>query len=281
MKTTVYYFSGTGNSLYIAKILAGSLNAELLPMTGAAGLTEIRPGADAVGLVYPVYYNDLPMIVREFAGRLRGIEKAYVFAVCTYGGCGSRSIKSLEEIITASGGALTASYGLHMPQNAFSKPWESNIRLVESAGRKAEKIARAVKARKTGNNLKGFLNFVFLRLHPKLLPGISANLSKRAGLSPEDGLDRLIRASDRLYEAGNGCMGCGLCEKVCPVGNIALENGRPKWLGHCENCLACYDWCPARAISGGVAHSGYFYTNPKIKAAEIMAQSNRRVSPLS
>jgi ferredoxin len=225
-----------------------------------------------IGIVYPVYYNDLPAIVSEFAGKLRDIGGRYIFAVCNYGGCGSQSVKSLAEILQTAGGTLSASWGIHMPQNAFSKPWENNVRLVEKASRRAEKIAEDIKARKKGDHLKGLLNAVFLRLHPKLLPRIRADLSKRTGLPPKTALNALIRANDRRLSAGPLCAGCGLCERVCPVGNIEMDGGRPKWLGHCENCLACYDWCPSHAIGGAVAHEGYFYRNPRISAAEIIAQ---------
>ena len=272
MKSSVYYFSGTGNTLFIARTLARQLDGALIPIAQTAGTEELYPDADVVGIVYPVYYNDLPAIVRDFAGKLRGISRTYLFAVCNYGGCGSQSVKSLGELFKASGGELALSHGIHMPQNAFSKPWENHLRLIAKAERKTATIAEDIIGRKKGNNLTGLLNFVFVRLHRTLLPGIRANLAKRTGLSPETELNALIRAGDRPYTAGDACTGCGVCVNVCPVGNIMLDGGRPKWLGRCENCLACYDWCPAKAIEGGVASRGYHYRNPRITAADIMAQ---------
>lgn len=273
MKTAVYYFSGTGNSLYLARETASLLGGALIPIASTIQSDRICPEADIVGIVYPVYYNDLPVIVREFAEKLRDVENKYIFALCNYGGCGSQSVKTLGEIMKASGGELAASFGIHMPQNAFLKPWENNLRLFEKAGKSAAKIARAVKARKKGNDLKGLLDFIFVRLHPKLLPRIKADLSKRTSLPPETSLDVLIRSNDRRYTTGDQCTGCGLCAKVCPVANIEMDGGKPLWQGHCENCLACYDWCPQKAIEGGVASKGYYYINPKVKASEMIAFS--------
>jgi ferredoxin/flavodoxin len=276
-KPSIYYFSGTGNTLYLAKETARLLDAELLPIvTALAGEGRIVPDADVVGIVYPVYYNDLPAVVMDFAKRLAGIETAYVFAVCNYGGCGSHSVKTLGELIKDAGGELSAAYGIHMPQNAFKKPWEKNERIVGRGGAKIRKIAADVKAKKKGNHLKGLLNYIFLRVHPRMLPKIKADLAEAAGLSPELDLDVLIRAGDRRFRATERCTGCGTCARVCPVGNIELKDGKPVWLGRCENCLACYDWCPQRAVEGGVASEGYYYTNPRIKTKDMLAQRPHR-----
>lgn len=271
-KTRIYYFSGTGNTLYLAREASARLGAELIPIAAAARQDVIRPGADVVGIFYPVYYNDLPMIVRDFADRLRCQENTYVFAVCNYGGCGGRSVKTLSERIRAAGGALDAAYGIHMPQNAFPKPWERNDKLIEKGGARARKIAEDVQARKKGIFLRGPLNALFLRLHPSLLPRIRADLAKKTGLSPETPLDVLVRSVDGSYTSGDRCTGCGICEKVCPVNNLVLDGGRPRWLGHCENCLACYNWCPVKAIRSPTPRAGYYYRNARIEAPDIMAQ---------
>ena len=276
-KPIIYYFSGTGNSLYIAQETARLLDGELIPIVSVLGSEVVHPEAEVVGIVYPVYYNDLPAAVMDFAKKLRGIQNSYLFAVCNYGGCGSQSVKTLGKLVEAAGGALATSYGIHMPQNAFRKPWEINDRLIERAGAKIRKIAQDVNAQKKGNHLKGLLNFIFVRLHPRLLPKIKADLASSSGLPPDLDRDVLIRASDKRYRINSSCTGCGLCASVCPVSNIELQDGKPVWLGRCENCLACYTWCPSKAIEGSVATAGYFYTNPRIGIKDIIVQRHSRV----
>ena len=105
-----------------------------------------------------------------------------------------------------------------------------------------------------------------------MLPKIKADLASASDLSPKLDLDILIRAGDKRYGTNENCTGCGICARACPVGNIELKDGRPVWLGRCENCLACYDWCPQHAIEGGVASAGYYYTNPRIHIKDITAQ---------
>ena len=83
--------------------------------------------------------------------------------------------------------------------------------------------------------------------------------------------DKLIRLSDRSFEATDACTGCGLCEKVCPAGNIETAGGRPVWRHRCENCLACAHWCPERAIRGGVINE-YYYRHPGLTLKDMEAQ---------
>lgn len=274
-KTVVYYFSGTGNTLYLAKLLSNALRADLVSIASTTGAITVRPEAEVIGIVYPVYYNDPPNIVREFAGKLRGIDTSYIFTICNYGGCGSQSVKSLEKIISATGGELTAAYGIHMPQNAFLKPWENNLKLLDKAALRIQRIAQDVKGRKKGNHLKGLLNFVFVWLHQKLIPIMKRDLASKTGLSPETSMEVLVQSVDKTFSVGEFCIGCGTCARVCPVGNIEMHDNKPLWQGWCENCLACYNWCPVSAIEGAIAKKDYFYKNPRISLEEMLAQQKK------
>jgi hypothetical protein len=64
-KAVIYYFSGTGNSLYLAKVLAENLGDHLVPIVSTMRVEAIRPEASVVGIVYPVCFNDLPVLVGE------------------------------------------------------------------------------------------------------------------------------------------------------------------------------------------------------------------------
>ncbi len=75
----------------------------------------------------------------------------------------------------------------------------------------------------------------------------------------------------KKFSATAACTGCGVCAKVCPVNNIALNREkRPVWEAHCEYCLACINWCPAQAIESGKATQGRNrYHHPDVTAAEL------------
>lgn len=60
----------------------------------------------------------------------------------------------------------------------------------------------------------------------------------------------------KKFTVSDVCVSCGKCEKVCPLGNIRMENGRPVWGEHCTHCMACISGCPAEAIEYGKSTRG-------------------------
>jgi MinD superfamily P-loop ATPase len=81
--------------------------------------------------------------------------------------------------------------------------------------------------------------------------------------------EQLIYLADKSFTADDTCNGCAICSRVCPVGNIRMVDNKPKWLNHCENCLACYNWCPQKAIKNGLMQKDFYYLNPQITLAEF------------
>ena len=58
------------------------------------------------------------------------------------------------------------------------------------------------------------------------------------------------------FTASDVCIGCGKCEKLCPLNNITLQNARPVWGTNCTQCMACICYCPTRAIEYGKKSAG-------------------------
>lgn len=281
---TVWWFSGTGNSLLVARELASRLGSRLEPMTKCLdGSAAPRRGEDCI-LVFPVYFGAIPAIVARFASAVAETGPASVTAVATYGGGAGESCDQLDEILGARGLSLRARYGLHVPQNSFSKPWERNEALLARTSRRLERIAREIQVGTPAEDYDlAFLRWALAGLRPRLRALYRATLLKSAGMNDDPSLSNrdLLGPSDRSYRATESCVGCGLCERLCPVGNIEMEAGKPQWLGRCEVCLSCYHHCPMRAITGGIAAPGYFYRNPLIDPAELEVQRPLRKSMAS
>lgn len=275
MKTEIFYFTGTGNSLVVARQLAGRLEAPLVSIASARDVSAIATDAELIGIVFPNYYGDIPLLVGRFTERLRANESARIFAVCTYGGGPGKAFTSLEKILEAGGLSLWGRYGIHMPQNAFRKPWEKYPKIYASASKQLEKIARLIVKEKGRHRVKDLLlETLLLPLAALVEPATRKWLGSCSGSSPDLPMADLIHRSDRIFGVNEACNGCGICARVCPADNIRMEKGKPVWSGKCENCIACYNWCPRRAITGGIAKEGYFYRHPDVTVSDMTAQKN-------
>jgi MinD superfamily P-loop ATPase len=95
------------------------------------------------------------------------------------------------------------------------------------------------------------------------------------------GLNRLafphVPTMDRSFWVDEKCNGCGICKAVCPSGNIDLPEERPAWQHHCEQCLACIQWCSQEAIQFGKKTPRYKrYHHPEVTLKEMLAAAPTR-----
>jgi len=258
MTTTLYAYTGTGNSLWAAQTLAASLgDAEVVGMARHPD-GPVRPTADAVGLVFPVHMWGSPRRPLELGRRLELAPAAYLFAVAVNAGQVSRTLVQLSEELSARGLRLYAGYSLEMPSNYI--PWggpgpaEEMERRFAAAREKLAGIAERTARRDPGPIERGPLwqRVVFTGLH-KLSFG-------------------QVPTMDRSFFADERCNGCGVCVRVCPAQNVRIVDGKPRWSGRCEQCLACLQWCPAKALQHGKKTAGYErYHHPEVRLADVVA----------
>ncbi len=81
----ILYFSGTGNSLYIAKSIASNLNGEVVSIPKEIKTQSYDIESDIIGFVIPIYYLDIPNMVDEYLMKLK-IKSDYTFFIFTYAG---------------------------------------------------------------------------------------------------------------------------------------------------------------------------------------------------
>jgi len=71
MSTEIYYFSGTGNSLYVAKELQKRISeTKLIPIVSLLNIDVIKTNAETVGFVFPVHALTIPIAVKRFIKKL-------------------------------------------------------------------------------------------------------------------------------------------------------------------------------------------------------------------
>jgi NAD-dependent dihydropyrimidine dehydrogenase PreA subunit len=263
VNATVYWFSGTGNSLAVARTIAEELDADLTPIASLPRDEPIHPPTQVIGVVCPVYFFSLPVIVKEFLERLEAGSIEYAFLVLTMGGFAGPAFVHARQRLRASGKPSYAEFGIGMPGNYVAEynprdPRKAG-RMLGAAERSAHRIADAVQRRRPR---RSFANLLFL---PFSWP-IYALIGRR--------FQATCRSRDERFLVTDACIHCGTCAAVCPVGDIELVEGRPVWGGACEQCFACVHFCPTAAIQIRGSRSGRRrrYHHPGIEPEDIGVQ---------
>ena len=290
MTTEVYYFSGTGNSFAAAREIAIGLGGDLLSIPAAVRKQRVELKADCVGIVFPAYLaqmHGIPLIVERFVGRLEGMEKKYMFAVATCGGYESfnalPALKELSDLVRMRGGRIAAMHSIRLPMNNLDYshiPIPINKdpeQMFEKCHLKVAAICEATRrGKKTRHGFaKAILNWAMTPLYSALKTVYVKELKKYAKEPEASNLDfrDLIPRIDKSIHCDDRCDGCGTCAQVCPADNIAMNEGRPTWLHHCEMCLACAEWCPRQAIHHCMRADGNEYRHPDVKVSDMVRQA--------
>ncbi len=276
-KVEIYYFSGTGNSLAVARDITEKMNGDLISIPSVLDKERITTDADIIGIVFPVYYLgtvNIPLAVQQFVGKLDEISTKYIFAVCTYGGGAGSTLKMLDEMIRKRGGRIFSGFGVQMPQNAFKKPLENKKKLYNNwKEKKLPFIYEHVKAKDGYFHTDGLfigliVTIIEKMMKPDFLSSFFLKSMKKTARLREDSnctFHEIVPFMDRSYSTDENCTGCSTCSKICSVCNIEMVDDKPVWQHHCENCLACIKWCPQGAIHGyGELPEGYHHPDVKI-----------------
>ena len=241
MNNRVYYFSGTGNSLAVAKRLASAWgDCELVSIADAVQNRHYRIEADTVGFVFPLYYVNLPRIVQGFIERAEFTGSPYIYAIVTKGfPVVGGALGHLGQICRAKSQTLSfASYVL-MPNNDIvycAVPDES----------RAQKLNDAANAKI--NRLFPLIARRARRIDPEPLGFIR---KARQNFFLEH-----LKTSWKSFYANEQCTGCGLCARSCPVKSISMAGGKPVWGPLCEECEGCLHLCPVAAAQHGKSTQG-------------------------
>lgn len=282
--TEIFYFSGTGNSLYVAKALQKSLpDAVLTPILQAMGEGAHRPRGGAVGFIFPLYATTTPKIVDRFIKNLDLQDVRYLFAVATRGGTVCNAFIQIDKLLRKKGKQLDAFFVLTMPSGSdpllenFTEKMGGDrpVRLQSAADRRLDAIGKIIAGQRIDRSenlseqdatpppiLRPFMPILDV-IAPALLP-----------------LGKVVESHFDFY-ADAKCNGCGVCEQICLAGKIEMDGERPLWRkdAKCYGCFACLNYCPVHSVQ--VKSKWYLkshtpqngrYHHPAIGVSDIAAQ---------
>ena len=250
MKSTIYYFSATGNSLEITRQISKELDSCTIKSMTKPPTKELVGGPDdIIGFVFPVYYLGMPSLVEQFVEKLNILPGTYCFGVSNFARFKGNALGMLEKILQKKGNNLAYAEEIKMPTNYIvSYPPLNPDKLEEILKTSRIKVANTAK-----NISKNAKKPVSMNILSRILTG---NLNRI--------LYKNISNWDEKFVSNNKCTCCEQCAEICPVNNIKIENCHPVWQHHCERCLRCIQWCPNEAIQYGketIARGRYHHPN--------------------
>lgn len=247
----VFYFTGTGNSLYVAK----QIEKEPISIPQIIKEDHLVFEDTHIGIVAPVYGHEVPPIVRDFLKKAV-FKTNYFYMILTYGNRHGGAAELTEQLCKECGITVRYINVLMMVDNwlpSFDMNEQRNID--KKVDEHLSVILSDIKAEKemiasvTNSDRAAHKNFL-----------------ERKSQMPPDVWQHFLKVTNR-------CVGCGICEKVCPTASIHIVNGKAVYTsGNCQTCLACTHACPQKAIGLTVPEKNpkARYRNEHITLQEII-----------
>jgi ferredoxin/flavodoxin len=262
MDNIIFYFTGTGNSLKIAKdIIDKTGMPDWNNVSIAKSISDVQSYSPKgiVGFVFPVYYCGIPQIVCDFIKKIDLSNTLYTFVVATYGATGGNGgcLHQAKNIFLQKNIRLNAGFYIKTVDNFILWTWDvpskaKQQKVHKLTDIKVQKITKCI-TKKDEYFDESFTEYI----GPKIF-GYKNFISN-------------VNVSDKLFFIGSECNSCGICAKVCPTYNIKLSNDKPEWKSeYCQRCLACLHLCPQKTINYGKnTKKRSRYKNPLIKIEEL------------
>jgi len=231
MSTVIYYFTGSGNSLKIAKDIQNQLgDTKLVRICQENMENRDASDADRIGFVFPVHGRGLPQMVKQFVENLHVGQGKYVFAVANFGDYAALTFIQLNNLLAGKGLQLSAGFGVPMPGNKwfmyYPHPKQEFIDRIKAQPDITLRIAE--------------------RIQRKDMVPFQAAVAKQQ--IEEEWYHNFSPNIDKDFWANQKCTGCGICAQICPTDDIKMIDNKPVWQKRCVSCLACLHWCPEAAI---------------------------------
>ncbi|MCH5235001.1 MAG: EFR1 family ferrodoxin [Muribaculaceae bacterium] len=240
----VFYFSGTGNSTFVATTLSNFLgqNLKFIPEVET---DKLETPEDRIVFVFPIYSWGVPPLISKFIQDLgedfwNRVKDSGILVDCVMT-CGDEVALAPEMIgkeLKKFGISLNSIWSVIMPNNyvllpGFNvDPKELEKKKLESCEGRILEIAQALtRGERRVDVVRGSIPWLKTKL---VFP-----LFKKWGIFPKQ------------WHYSEACISCGKCAAICPMLNVSMKEGHPKWGINCCSCLGCYHICPVHAVEYG------------------------------
>jgi NAD-dependent dihydropyrimidine dehydrogenase PreA subunit/flavodoxin len=256
MSATLYYFTGTGNSLFIAKTIAKELSdVSLIGINQMDLANEIYSDSDMIGIIYPIYFLDIPEPVQHFISNLIIREDAYLFLYANYGEHLGNGLYNPYIALKKRGFKIDASFGVALPDNSIIFPTdiENQVHMLKISNEIINQHAKRIANRETTSSPK--INYTYHVISPMMKL-----------------VNHLFLGMNKITIDTEKCSNCNICTTVCSSYNMLKGTTKPTIGRHCSMCFSCIHYCPKEEIhfKNMKSKSNYQYRNPDITIKEII-----------
>ncbi len=252
MNLIIYYFTGTGNCLAVAKQIHNNFEgSQIIAIAKENEKSEIIIDSEYAIFIFPTYAYQMPKLVSRFIKRAT-ITSNYIAAIATYASSSGVIFSEMKSILKRKKKTLNYCADIKTVENyipMFKLPSNNEIKvLIEKQSEQTESIIADIKEQKTNTPHRRRMGMLFIAKLFRLVRGLFA-------LS---------------YRIDKSCNGCAVCQKVCPANAIKMKNEKPKFNTKCEHCQACLNFCPKKAIKYiHYSPTSRRYTHSDVKVNEI------------
>ena len=243
----VIFFTGTGNSKYVAERIAEVTKAEVIDagrmIKEGTPVTVTDPD---IVVCAPVYAWRIPKILEDWMRRSDFTKAERIWYAMTCGSQIGGADKYNSQLSSDLGCRHMGTAEIVMPENyiaMFNAPFPEEARQI---------IALAEgPIVTTGELIAG----------GKPIPPAKQKLVYKMSSGTVNTLFSKLFISDKAFHVEGSCNGCGQCAELCPLNNIRIVDGHPVWGGNCTHCMACICYCPKEVIEYGRGSRGRFRYN--------------------
>ena len=234
----ILYFSGTGNSRYIAQKIADKTQDTIVCLNDKIkenNHKEINVSGNLV-IVTPTYAWRIPHIVRDWILNTQFTHVKNVWFVMSCGAEMGNADKYNKELCKQKGLCYRGSAQVIMPENyiaLFSAPKDEEAKkIVSDAQNDIENIISCISENREFSKPRN-------------------NVYDRFMSGPINSIFYKVIVKSKAFYVKETCVGCSKCVQLCPLNNIQMVNNKPVWGNKCTHCMACMNYCPTKAIEYG------------------------------